>query len=249
MKIHSHALFAPLAPIVCIAVAMLAGCASSFNPIGESKYDCNRKQDPSSFYCRSFSAVEASTNGPLPETRFGTPFRIEDQDARQNIAPTPDGQNPAQAAPNQVAPGSAAPRAVALPVTPYAAMVLPHQLRMRPLEGAPVRNGPVVQRVWIKRHVTADDALVESTFVYKETQAPSWAGFRPSVKGAPTDTTAASYPRRALADKSDRPSTPASGLAAPAESPRIFQPTSASARSDEEAATPPADTGDNSMPK
>jgi len=43
-------------------IAMLAGC--SFNPIGESKFDCNRKENPSE-YCRSFKALERSTNGPF----------------------------------------------------------------------------------------------------------------------------------------------------------------------------------------
>jgi len=232
MKNCTHPLLARLKYLAPCAVILLSACASSFNPIGESKYDCNRKQDPSSFYCRSFSAVEASTNGTLPETRFGTPFRIEDQDARQNIAPTDSGQNPA---PNSV--------------NPSAPIVLPHQVRLPPIEGAPVRHGPVVQRVWIKRYVTADDALVESTYVYKETQSPSWSGFRPSARSVSADTSFANYPRRAPADKSDKSTTPGSGTAAPADSPRIFQPTSAPARLDEEAATSPADTGDNSMPK
>jgi hypothetical protein len=46
-----------------IAVASLAaaltGC--SFNPIGESKFDCNRKENPSEF-CRSFKALVKSTD-------------------------------------------------------------------------------------------------------------------------------------------------------------------------------------------
>lgn len=234
--------FASVAPI---AVALLSGCASSFNPIGESKYDCNRKQDPSSFYCRSFSAVEASTNGALPETRFGTPFRIEDQDARQNIAPTQGGQNSAQLSTNYGVTGTPAAPTAAV-VTP---IVLPHQVRSAPLEGSPVRNGPVIQRVWIKRHVTADDALVESTIVYKETQAPSWAGFKPATAGARGDSAVAPYPRRAAADKSEKTSSSGAGLATPAEQPRIFQPSSVPARTEEEAAPSPADTGDNSMPK
>ncbi len=235
---------------VSITVVLVSGCASSFNPIGESKYDCNRKQDPSSFYCRSFSAVEASTNGALPETRFGTPFRIEDQDARQNIAPPQVGQNAQQSSVVYVTAGTAAgtalPPAAAIGGVP---MALPHQARSAPLEGAPVRNGPVIQRVWIKRHVTADDALVESTIVYKETRAPSWAGFKPATPGVSTDSAVAAYPRRAPADKSEKTSASGTSSSAPAEQPRIFQPSSMPARAEEEAAPSPADTGDNSMPK
>ena len=52
------------------AVPVLSGCPAAFNPIGSNSYDCNRKQDPSSIYCHSFKAVEASTNGELPPSRF-----------------------------------------------------------------------------------------------------------------------------------------------------------------------------------
>ena len=229
-----------------IAAALLSGCAANFNPIGESKFDCNRKQDPSSFYCRSFSAVEASTNGALPETRFGTPFRIEDQDARQNIAPTQAVQFSSQTTTNY---GVAGTPPVATTPTFTAPIVLPHQVRSAPLQGAPVRNGPVIQRVWIKRHVTEDDALVESTVVYKETQAPSWAGFKPATPVAGGGSAVAPYPRRAPPDKSEKLISTAAGRDTPAEQPRIFQPSSIPARAEEEAAPSPADTGDNSMPK
>lgn len=139
------------------AAAALGGC--SFNPIGESKFDCNRKENPSE-YCRSFKALEKSTNGPLPESRFDKEFKMSDYDRATGIAPD-------RAAPE---PGSS-PAAIA--------QVLPHQVSVAAgsLDGMPVRKAPVVQRVFIKRFVDENDSLQGDMIVYREVKGARWTGF------------------------------------------------------------------------
>ncbi len=142
---------------------LLPGCASVMNPIGEVKFDCNRKQDAKSPYCRSFKSVEASTTGTLPPSRFDKEFRMSDLDREIGIAPdetpgaTPDTNHP---------PSTNKPT------------LLPHQLPFeQTLVGAPVREAAVIQRVWIKRFVDGRDLLTENTVVYKEIRGTRWAGF------------------------------------------------------------------------
>jgi hypothetical protein len=137
--------------------ASLAAC--SFSPIGESTFECNRKENPSE-YCRSFKALERSTNGPLPESRFDKEFRMSDYDRATGIAP-------------ENAKGSA--------MTGMAvAARLPHQ-RLEPagepVDGMPLRKAPVVQRVYIKRFVDENDSLQDDVVVYREVKGPRWAGF------------------------------------------------------------------------
>jgi conjugal transfer pilus assembly protein TraV len=150
----------------CLAAA-LAGC--SFNPIGESKFDCNRKENPSE-YCRSFKALVKSTDGPLPESRFDKEFRMSDYDRATGIAPD-------AAAGSMVADGAAGPGAGRLP----------HQ-RLNPVgdpvAGMPVRKAPVVQRVFIKRFVDENDSLQDDVVVYREVTGARWSGFEAGSQDA-----------------------------------------------------------------
>jgi hypothetical protein len=161
---------------------MLSACSSAFNPIGSNTYDCNRKQDPSSIYCRSFRAVEASTNGELPDTRFDKELQFSVYDKATEIAPvTNDSQGQLKSGSGEVlTTGTAS---------------LPHlgQLQIPPQEGAPVRVGPVVQRTWIKQFVDSNDSLIADTVVYREIVPTRWAGFN---GGDPGSAQRGLYPHR-----------------------------------------------------
>ena len=179
-------------------IAMLAGC--SFNPIGESKFDCNRKENPSE-YCRSFKALERSTNGPLPESRFDKEFKMSDYDRATGIAP--DTKAPASSSGAGVSAG-----------------LLPHQRLNASSElvaGMPVRKAPVVQRVYIKRFVDENDSLQEEAIVYREVKGARWAGF----DGAGQDNRVpGAYPHRAknstaVTAEVDEPSPQQTNLAQP----------------------------------
>jgi conjugal transfer pilus assembly protein TraV len=163
-----------LSCVVVTGYLLLSGC--SFNPIGESTFDCNRKENPSE-YCRSFKAFERSTNGPLPESRFDREFRMSDHDKATGIAP--DGSKE-QAAPN----------------AQNGAMRLPHE-RVRAaadaLPGMPIRKAAVVQRALIKRFVDENDSVQENVIVYREVQGPRWAGFAAVSRGNGLPST---YPHR-----------------------------------------------------
>lgn len=156
---------------ICTPIALvvvLSGCAAAMNPIGEAKFDCNRKQDSKSQYCRSFKAVEASTASDVPASRFDKEFKLSDLDKLTGISPD-DPTQPAVSSPRTAMPASAA--------APPRAALLPHQVRdAAPLDGMPVRTGPLVQRVWIKRFVDGRDVLTENTVVYREIQGTKWAG-------------------------------------------------------------------------
>lgn len=151
----------------------MAGC--SFNPIGENSFDCNRKENPSEF-CRSFKALERSTDGPLPESRFDKEFRMSDHDRATGIAPS-------ATTPTTQRSGTSG--------------VLPHQRVVASGDtyaGMPVRQAPVVQRTWIKSFVDESDSLQEDIVAYREIAGPRWTGF-----DSASDQTRApgAYPRRA----------------------------------------------------
>lgn len=168
--------------LVVAAIAGLQGCASSLNPVGESKFDCNRKQDPSSPYCKSFKAVEASTNGIIPQSRFDKEFNMSDRDRLLKISPDDEPASNAQSSQSSAA-------------VVADKSLLPHQVRKNmPLDGLPVREGPLVQRVWIKRFVDGNDVLTENVTVYKEIKSTRWAGFQNSAQNIETSQ---SYPHRA----------------------------------------------------
>lgn len=142
--------------IAATSVALLSGC--SFNPIGESNFDCNRKEKPSEF-CRSFKALEKSTNGPLPESRFDKEFKMSDYDRATGIAP----DSPGRGSDVRVDAG-----------------ILPHQhvnANTEPVAGMPLRKAPVVQRVFIKRFVDENDSLQDDIVVYREVKGARWVGF------------------------------------------------------------------------
>jgi hypothetical protein len=163
-----------------VALAMgLAGC--SFSPIGDSRFDCNRKENPSEF-CRSFKALVRSTDGPLPESRFDQEFRMSDYDRANGIAPD------RRASP--LAPQGAA---------PTGASRLPHRRPDPvgdPVAGLPVRQAPVVQRVFIKRFVDDNDSLQDDMIAYHEVRGARWSGFETRGQDARPP---GAYPHRASA--------------------------------------------------
>ncbi|MGR9587091.1 TraV family lipoprotein [Pandoraea sputorum] len=166
----------------CALATMLSACSSAFNPIGSNTYDCNRKQDPSSIYCRSFRAVEASTNGELPDTRFDKELQFSVYDKATEIAPVTNSSQ------GQLKSGSGE-------VLTTGTGSLPHlgQLQTPPQDGAPVRVGPVVQRTWIKQFVDSNDSLIADTVVYREIVPTRWAGFN---GGDPASAQRGLYPHR-----------------------------------------------------
>ncbi len=216
---------------VCVLL-LLQGCAAQMNPVGEVKFDCNRRQDAKSPYCRSFRSVDASTAGEIPQSRFDKEFNMEELDRLIGI--NPDEDTKPQATSN-----AKKPRPV----------ILPHQVRQEPpLTGAPIREGPVVQRVWVKRFVDGNDVLTENTVVYKEIRGNRWAGF--DGQSTPQLGDQRTYPRRPIevpvaavsnANSQDAPRS----LGAP--SPDFNQPGSNSEQS--EAAFDPAVSGSQTMPK
>ncbi|WP_454875136.1 TraV family lipoprotein [Paraburkholderia xenovorans] len=180
------------------AVPLLSGCPAAFNPIGSNSYDCNRKQDPSSIYCHSFKAVEASTNGELPPSRFDSELNFSQYDKATDIAPV--GQRNTVASPirsgsgEPVVMGSGGPavQGAALP-----GMVRPVAVDGMP-DGMPVREGPVVQRTWIKHFVDGNDMLTADTTVYKEIVRSHWSGFD---GGNPAGAARGVYPHKPVDSK------------------------------------------------
>jgi len=147
------------------AMFVLTGCSSLFNPIGESTFDCNRKENPSE-YCRSFKAVEKSTSDALPESRFDKEFKMSDYDQATGVAPVVKvvGKDDAK---------------TDAPVQSMKSQ-LPHNRPVGKSEivpGAPVRQAPVIQRVYIKSFVDENDMLQGDLIVYKEVQGSKWTGF------------------------------------------------------------------------
>lgn len=159
--------------LIPVLAASLLLTACSFNPIGESSFDCNRKDNPSK-YCRSFKALEKSTTGPLPESRFDKEFRMSDYDRATGIAP--ESSTDTLAANKPKWPWTKP----AVAVDPAPTNVLPHNRYNAASElvpGAPVRRAPVIQRVLVKKFVDENDMLQGDVVVYKEVQASKWTGF------------------------------------------------------------------------
>lgn len=171
--------------LLIAAAAALAGCASAFNPAGDSSYDCNRKENPDSPYCHSFRAVVEATNGPLPGSRYDEQMDISEIDRLQGIAPVPrDGNRDDKGA----APSSD--RAGELP--------LPHQVQAGELpDGAPVRIAPVIQRTWIAPYRDRNDVLHGEEYLHKEIVPSRWAGHPPATSTSQLRGAAAKYPHRA----------------------------------------------------
>lgn len=218
------------------AIAMaLSGCASIFTPMGDDKWDCNRKQDPNSPHCRSFKSVELGTSGPLPASRFDREFSLSEADALNKIAP--EGK-PAAARETPVGSKVAA---------------LPHLLNTEPaIAGLPVREGPVIQRVKIKRWVDDNDALNEGSVVYREIRGNKWAGFPAVQRSMDGGINPAVYPHRDEESSSgDDVKVAIPGKqATPTKAQQNFsQPATASVVSDAGSEPTPSAIGDNAMPE
>ena len=177
-------------PLALVGLAALQGCTSILTPLGENHYDCNRKENPQSPYCHSFKSVEASTAGPIPRSRYDETLRISEIDRLTGIAPTAPGGGLGNV--------PAASGATVSAVPPMA----PAMASAQSLEGVPVRLGPVVQRVWIKRFVDTNDLLVGDTVIYKEIMGSRWSGFEAAdpMRQAPSRAAggqSSTYPHRA----------------------------------------------------
>ena len=230
-------------------LVLLAGCSNLLTPLGESTYDCNRKENPASPYCHSFKSVEASTSGAIPPSRYDETMRLSDFDRMTGIAPVP------KSATSRDVASPAGVSVTALPLTPAGS-----------LEGLPVRQGPVVQRVWVKRFVDGNDLLVGETVIYKEIIGSHWLGFGrgESPSGASSSSSQSSsardgipYPHRAPPPaqlKSAGGPTGATSVtsgtapAAPPTSPGFTQP-GARAPAGEMAPVPATSSGTTSMPQ
>lgn len=140
--------------LLWLSVLSLGAC--TFSPIGDNKFDCNRKDTPIE-YCRSVRAVLNSTDGQLPDTKYGEKFNMEDYDIATGLSDKP----------------SATPKEIKSP------MLLPHNLDAGALSlaGAPVRQAPVIQKVYIKPFVDENDVLHEAQTAFKEVLTSKWTGF------------------------------------------------------------------------
>ena len=160
---------------LCAAAGLLLACASVLTPLGDNHYDCNRKENPQSPYCHSFKAVEESTAGAIPRSRYDETLRLSDLDRLTGIAPASAGTAAAIGSqPGSMRlPGMSGGAALGQGGAPTSAPPS--------LEGMPVRLGPVVQRVWVKRFVDGNDLLVGETVIYKEIMPSRWSGFEPEI--------------------------------------------------------------------
>jgi hypothetical protein len=166
---------------------ILGGC--SFAPVGENRFDCNRKDSPNE-YCKSIKAVERSTRGDLPETRYEKEFDMQDYDrayeldvVKSNKVIMDDDplsklarskQSPAQPAGVRVVNYSASvqtqDRGAQRPDRDLSAQGMSEAY----VQSLPIRQAPVVQRVYIKSYVDADDMLVQDQIIYKEITRSRW---------------------------------------------------------------------------
>jgi hypothetical protein len=192
-----------------IAAASLAACTNLLTPLGAEKYDCNRKEDPASPYCHSFRSVEKGTTGPLPDSRYDEVMRMSDYDRMTGIAPVGKARldTPAVSATTQQ------------PATQSAAT--PSESKQPPATEVPLRIGPLVQRVWVKRFVDGNDMLISDTRVYKEIVPAHWAGF--SSGESSESPSGVAYPHRPAKSSADTPTKPSRDGAKPS-TPGFVQP-------------------------
>jgi conjugal transfer pilus assembly protein TraV len=170
--------------------ALVVGCSSLFNPVGQTKYECNRKEDPNSPHCHSFQAVETSTNGDLPKSRYGQQFDLGEYDKLTGIAPiTPAPPAAASAASATEAGMSASSSAPQSTDKPKKRPLLPHEHTTEPLKGQPVRVGPIIMRTLVSRYVDDGDRLHESSVVFREVSGNRWQGFAPTGTSSKTEFT------------------------------------------------------------
>lgn len=161
--------------ILCMS---LQGCFLSklFNPIGEDKYDCNRKENPNSPYCHSFRSVDNGTQGPVPDSRYDKDLNINDHDKLIGISPVnAQTTNKSGSVNNQIK------QPVDVNTLPKDKYLLPGINDADTLpNGTPVRVAPYVQRTWIKRHTESNGAYIGNTVVYKEIVPSHWQGEKAS---------------------------------------------------------------------
>ncbi len=176
----------PSAIYLMLISLSLTGCASMFNPIGENKYDCNRKENPNSPYCHSFRAVEQATSNDVPDSRYDQKMNIADTDKLTGIAPI-NNSSSTTTHDNQ--------RSIS-PIT-----TLPTVSNTAFPAGTPVRIAPVIQRIWIKSFNDKNDMLTSDQVVYKEVVPPHWAGQTPNqiTPGASLGGLPGAYPHKPTA--------------------------------------------------
>jgi conjugal transfer pilus assembly protein TraV len=233
MKTFSRSLSVSITLGIAIATA---GCSSVLTPLGENHYDCNRKENPDSLYCHSFRSVESATAGAIPDSRYDEQLNISEHDKLTGIAPTSAGKA-----------GQKDTSDSSLSSTHNDNAIVPHQLGGTHLDGLPVREGPVVQRVWIKRFVDSQDLLTSDTYVYKEVVPTHWSGF--DVNYQQQGSFSGIYPHKPAAPVAGKLLTAQksnSDLKAPAHN-DFIQPGPKQSESGE-TATAPAENGANTMP-
>lgn len=186
-----------------LIIQSLAGCANWFTPVGSDTYDCNRRDDPASPHCRSMRSVDDSTMGSIPPTRYDRKFSMTEVDELNGISQEKNlgtakakelGQGQGQGQSQTQAALSTDSKNTTL--RDAGSAVIP---------GMPVRQGPIVQRVWIQKFKTDNDTLVQDTYVYKEVQATRWSGFNDGAPNAQEPKTAAVYPHKPIKEELSSP--------------------------------------------
>lgn len=173
----------------------LGGCAQVLTPLGSDKFDCNRKEDPASPYCRSFKAVERGTSSSVPASRFDETLRLAEHDKLTGIAPASSERR----ATSEPSPGRAADSVGGGGLAPGSDVA--DAATLAALQGRPVRQAPLVQRVWVKRFADGNDMLVASTYVYKEILPTRWSGVLSAgrAEGAAKGDARGTFPHRPAA--------------------------------------------------
>ncbi len=173
-------------------IQFLTGCASWFTPVGEDTFDCNRRDVPTSAHCRSMRSVDDSTSGSIPPTRYDRKFSMAEVDELNGISQEKTLPNPkTQTASN----------------TTYEA-VNASSLRAAVVTGMPVRQGPIIQRVWIQKFTTENDTLVQDTYVYKEVFPTHWSGFSETTANTGEAKSAQVYPHKQIKEQDFSPISP-----------------------------------------
>lgn len=173
--------------LISTTILNIYGCSSVaniFNPVGENKYDCNRKENPNSPYCHSFRSVEKATTNDVPDSRYDELMSITESDKLTGIAPTKNSEK--NNGKGEVHPASNL-NTITSDETKYLKNgALP--------KGTPVRIGPTIQRTWIKSFTDKNDMLSSDQIVYKEVVPTHWAG--QSVNTEKSNANAGAFPHK-----------------------------------------------------
>jgi type IV conjugative transfer system lipoprotein TraV len=178
----------------------LQGCSSFFTPVGENKFDCNRRQGGNSEFCRSFKAMNKSTDAPLPESRFDKDLSMSEFDRATGIAPdspaSPKSSNPSNSINLTGASKTMQAGTTSKPVVQESKVPLVISERSASQNspiGRPIRVAPVVQRTWIKPFVSGQD-MHGAVLVYREIIPSRWLGFEDSTNSKIKSGASGSYP-------------------------------------------------------